>query len=220
MSKPETSELPDLQQLVLAYARPADRGAWHAFFALDTQLASLVRKATEPLLGQVRLAWWRDRLQEDVEIWPRGNPVLSSIANSWASYAAGLAPLVDGWEHLLAEPPIGPSDIEGFAAGRGQALAALSEVAGADEYREAALLAGTRWALADLAANSTAEDEQAAILNAASHYGLEPVRLSRAMRPLAILDGLAIRSIRAQGAPLFAGRRAALAALRLGMFGR
>ena len=218
MSRPDIAELPDLLRIALAWSKPPDRLAWHAVFALDTHMAALLRGASEPMLGQIRLAWWRDRLTEAPATWPKGNPVLSLLAQAWGEPAAELAPLVDGWEHLLVEK-LTPEDIEAFAAGRAAAMAALRRKLGQPDAQEAVGRSGRRWALADLASHSADPGERDAALQLAQGAGQSAI-LPRAMRPLAILDGLARRSLAAGGAPLFGGRRAALTALRLGMFGR
>lgn len=215
--QPDTLPLP--QYLAVNYAIKNQREIWRAYFALDAHLAELVRKTTEPLLGQVRLAWWRDRLQETPDAWPKGNPLLELIASGWGEQASGLGLLVDGWEHLLADPPIEQFDINGFANGRAsaiQALAALSDAAGASK---AAFEAGRRWALADLASHTANYEERERILATAQSMAIKSKSLPRELRPLAILDGLARRSIANGGAPLFSGRRAALVCMRLGMFG-
>ena len=210
-------EIPELHRLATAYAPVTSRGTWTAWFALDAHLAALVGKASEPMLGQIRLAWWRDRLGEERGLWPKGNPVLSALARDWPGDADTLIPLVDGWENLLVEPPIGPESIASFAEGRAQSLTALATAA---DHTNDVARAARRWAVADLLVHSGHAEERATILGAAKALGPEPVRLPREYRPLAILDGLARRTLAKGGGPLFEGRAAALAVLRLGMFGR
>ena len=55
------------------------------------------------MLGQLRLAWWRDRLNDDPAKWPKGEPLLGRLG-SWGERSRALVPLVDGWEALLGEP--------------------------------------------------------------------------------------------------------------------
>lgn len=216
---PETDMPPLPQSLAVNYAGAAHRDAWLALFALDAHLANLVRQATEPLLGQMRLAWWRDRLNEAPSNWPKGNPLLALIGKSWGPDADGLVHLVDGWEFMLVEPPLAELDVTGFAKGRGQAVAALGKLIGADSGSDA-VLAGERWALADLAMHTSDADDRAKVLDSAAQIKPAGARLPPVLRPLAVLNGLAQRAIDAGGAPLFSGRRAALYTLRLGLFGR
>ena len=43
---------------------PADvRPAWMALHGLDLELESVVAGTTEPMIGAIRLAWWREALQ-------------------------------------------------------------------------------------------------------------------------------------------------------------
>lgn len=208
----ETLPLP--QRLALAYAPRSVRAEMLALFAFDTHLAALVRQAREPIIGQMRLAWWRERLEEPVEQRPAGSPQLDALA-PWNGREAALVALVDGWEHLLGDA-LGEPAIASFARGRAGAFAALAE----PECEAAALLAGKRWALADLAAHLDSPGERRAVLAAADELGGAPVTLPRALRPLAVLDGLARRSLARGGAPLAAGPLSGLAALRLGIIGR
>jgi phytoene synthase len=80
--------------------------------------------------------------------------------------------------------------------------------------------AAKAWALGDLAANLSDPVERALVLAVAKEEtGYTPLG-GRSLRPLAILGGLGRRALAKGGAPLLDGRRAALAALRLGLFGR
>lgn len=207
--------LPPPQRLALAYAPRRLRGATLGLLALDAHLAALVRRTREPLLGQARLAWWRERLEEPAERRPHGDPLLDLLA-VWQGHEAGLIALVDGWEHLLG-PALDGLAISAFAEGRAAAFGALAGLAG--ESDEAGV-AGKRWALADLAAHLGNPEEKARALDAAAALGRRAIPLSRALRPLAVLDGLARRSLANGGAPLAHGPLAALAALRLGIVGR
>jgi phytoene synthase len=212
----ETLPLP--QRLALAYAPRHLREATLGLFALDAHLANLVRKAREPLLTRARLAWWRERLAEPVARRPKGDPLLDLLA-SWHEREAGLIALVDGWEHLLADR-LDTAAIAGFAKGRGAGFAGLAALAGEAGWRVPAEQAGTRWALADLAAHLGDAGERGRVLEAAQATGRRRIDLPRALRPLAVLDGLARRSLARGGAPLAEGALAGFAALRLGIAGR
>jgi phytoene synthase len=210
--------LPVSQRLALAYAPRRLRVATLGLFALDAHLANLVRKAREPLLTQARLAWWRERLDEPVERRPKGDPLLDLLAN-WRDREAGLLALVDGWEHLLADY-LDAAAIAGFAEGRAAGFAGLAALAGEEGRQAAAEQAGRRWALADLASHLGDAGERDRALEAARASGRLRITLSRPLRPLAVLDGLARRSLVRGGAPLAEGALAGFAALRLGIAGR
>ena len=210
------ADLPPLERLALAWAPPAARPASAALLALDRRLAAILRHRREPLLAQMRLAWWRDRLGEGAEAWPRGDAGLDAL-RPWRD-PAGLIPLVDGWEALLCER-LDASAIAEFAEGRAQGCAVLAAQLDERAAAAAAQAAGRVWALADLAANLSDPAERDAVLAQARAAGAAP-RLPRALRPLAVLAGLGARAVRRGGGPLLAGRGAAAAALRIGLVGR
>ncbi len=204
------SDLPAPHRLALAYAPAAARPAWTALLALDLRLAALLREAREPLLAQIRLAWWRDRLNEESASWPIGEPVLAALA-SWRGRHRLLVDLVNGWEQLLGDAPLPAERLAAMAHGRATAIAALAEVLGeGDQVRERAMHAGRLWALSDLAAhlNHPAEiaDVQALLAGEPSSMPLLP----RSLRPLPVMHALVTRH----------GGRAILVAMRLGLFGR
>ena len=50
--------------LALTYTPLSNRGALAALFSIDRAMGDVVRTTKEPLLGPIRLAWWRERLEE------------------------------------------------------------------------------------------------------------------------------------------------------------
>jgi phytoene synthase len=205
------------QAVALAWQPVRSRPALGALFALDQRLAVVIARAKEPLLAQMRLAWWRDRLTEPLAIRPKGEPLLAAITEHWTDHAAGLQALVDGWEHRLGEASDAGAKIAGFAEGRGKALAAFANLVGAGDDASGAASVGRSWALADFAAHSSGEERKGAQTLAKSEPTL--ALMSRELRGVAVLGGLSRRAL-ARGEPLMHGRGAALAAIRLGMFGR
>ena len=73
MNLAEIEILPTAQKLTLAYLGEAERAKLEPGFALDFRLARIVGAATEPMLGQMRIAWWRDMLSKPVGDRPRGD---------------------------------------------------------------------------------------------------------------------------------------------------
>lgn len=215
---PEPLPLP--QRLALNYASPPLRGPATALFTLDARLGELVAKANEPLLAQLRLAWWRDELRKPAADRARGDPVLDSVGESWGGEEKVLSALVDGWESLVGDAPLPEHAIAAFAEGRSGTFAALARLVGRADAIAAARETGTIWALADFAANVTDEEERAVAVRLAGETAPAPGKLPRILRPLAILRGLSRRALARGGGPLVSGRGDILAALRLGMFGR
>lgn len=212
-------ELPTLQRLALSYAPAPVREPTLALLALDTRLAAILRMAREPMLAQLRLTWWREQLRADPETWPRGEPLLAALL-SWSAHRDALVALVDGWEEMTGGVPLPGEALEGLASARGGAFAALAEIVGAPGDRAEAARLGANWALADVAGKlSNAEErDTAAQLVAARDW--RNGRLSRAMRPLVVLHGLAARQVRDPGEGGAQSAATLLAAMRLGLLGR
>ncbi|MBW8783917.1 MAG: hypothetical protein JF593_04640 [Novosphingobium sp.] len=192
------------------------RPLWLGFFALDGRLAGIVAKAREPVLAQLRLAWWRERFAEPATRWPKGEPLLASLT-AWDDERAALVALVDGWEALLAEPPLTAAAAEEFASGRGRMAAAIARLAGAQPTAAIAERLGADWALTDLAEHVRDPEERTTVIGLVTQRPAR-ARLPRSLRPLAILHGLAWRRLRR--ADLAHRPTDAIAAIRLGLFGR
>ncbi len=205
--------LPPVERLALAYAPARARPAWLAVLALDARLGQQLRAAREPILTQIRLAWWRDRLAEDAGDWPQGEPLLAALAE-WHGHHRRLGALVDGWEMLLGEAPLPIAALEGFVAGRAAAMEALALALECPDAAAAAHRAGGGWAIADLATHLSHPHERASARMLAAGHDWQQPRLPRALRPLAILHGLGARSLKEGG-----GESNFWAALRLGLLG-
>lgn len=210
-----TAELPPLARLALAYAPSGARPDWLTFLTLDARLAGVVRQAREPILAQMRLAWWRDRFTADPAGWPGGEPLLRDLSG-WGQHVRALGALVDGWEGLLGEAPLDEAVLESFAAGRVAALAALMGQLGTPDPGAAAL--ARRWALADLALHLGNPAERAGAVRLLDRAPAGRTS-SRALRPLAVLAGLSERAVRRGANEALDGPRALLVAIRLGIFG-
>lgn len=213
MSQSLTESLPLPQRLAFAYAPAPAKSAVLALFAFDARLAQAIRQASEPIMAQMRLAWWRDQFRLEPARRERSDELVRALDN-FAGEEAALTELVDGWESLLADQ----LDARTFARGRAAGFGALAAVLGTSS--ELAVGAGRRFALVDLAANLENVDEKQAVLAIARDEGLARVSLPRPLRSLALLDGLARRSLARGGKPLLDGPGAMLAAIRMGLTGR
>lgn len=216
LEHPET--LPPEAELALAWSGPKVRGPLSTALQLDRRLAGIVSRTREPMLGQMRLAWWREALNRPLADRPRGDVVLDAIGRDWAGREAALVQMVDGWEVLLTEERLENVKISEFAALRSAFFLALDgDLSPAAMARVAA--AGLRWATADAACAVSDDNERAALVAA----GLEPCfdgprRLPASLRGLAVLEVLALRSLKRGGRPMMEGRGASLAALRAAIF--
>lgn len=208
--------LPPEADLALAWSPPRVRRPLSMALQLDRRLARIVARTREPMLGQMRLAWWREALAKPPAERPRGDAVLDGLGPTWGGREAALVAMVDAWEVLITAERLGPEEARRFGTGRGAFFAALGEgdAAAGDALRGRLALAGSRWALADAAAGVSDEAERAALVAAGRAAGQGTGRFPRDLRGLAVLEALALRSLARGGTPLMAGRGASLAALR------
>lgn len=79
-------------------------------FAIDDALGDAVARASEPALAAIKLAWWRERLEEldkgKVPAEPRLRAAAAKLVIRGIS-GESLAGLEDGWAALLEEQPHG-----------------------------------------------------------------------------------------------------------------
>ncbi|MEJ6009001.1 hypothetical protein [Novosphingobium aquae] len=206
--------LSPLYRLALAYAPGPAKPAWLSFLSLDTRLAGLLRQARDPVLAQIRLAWWRERLEQAPCDRPRGEPLLARFAD-WPDGGSALSPLVDGWEALLGDPPLPLAALESFAQGRAAGISALAACMGlADPAPDLA----RSWAMADLACHLGDPREQALALKGLADCPA-PAGLPRALRPLLVLQRVSTRAARKGGAAHLTTPAALFTAMRAGLLG-
>lgn len=217
-----TPEAPDPlspeAELALAWSGPKVRAPLSIALQLDRRLARIVGRTQEPVLGQMRLAWWREALGKPVAGRPRGDAVLDGIGRLWHGREASLVQMVDGWEVLVTAESLGPAEAEAFGEGRGAFFAGLAGMPaeGARAVRLAA--AGRRWALADAAAGVSDPAEAAVLAETGRAVAAPAGRIPRPLAGLAVLEALAVRALARGGRPLMEGRGASLAALRAAIF--
>lgn len=210
--------LPAIGRLALVYAPAASRTQTLALLALDARLATLIRRSSEPMLAQLRLAWWRESLSQDPSAWPQGEPILAAV-RSWGSDSALIQPVVDAWEALTAPAPLGGEAMQAFAQGRAGAAAALATIVGRPDEVERARQLGLIWGLEDLAMRLGREDERAAARALAEAQPARLPRVGRSLRALRVLAGLSRRR-RVTGSEEGAASPGAVAeALKLGLLG-
>ena len=166
------------------------RPAFEALFQVDAAMGDVVARATQPALGAVKLAWWRERLEElDLGIVP-AEPRLRAVAEHLLPRGGSgveLAALEDGWATLLDE------QVEAERiADRGTALFRVGgRLLGADDEKlsgagaVAALVSVGRRGLPHLLDQARTHERPLA-----GH------RFPRALRPLTALARLAVRDLR------------------------
>jgi phytoene synthase len=129
---------------------PADaRSALLALFGIDLELGAVVAGTTEPMIGEIRLAWWREALEGlDGGAVP-AQPLLQLAAAELLPRGIGgaaLAGLEDRWLGMIANADVPPAHIAGGGALFGMAARLL----GGDQALGQQL--GEAWVLGDAAA--------------------------------------------------------------------
>lgn len=214
---PLVAALPAVARLALVYAPASARQQTLAMLALDTRLAGLIRRSSEPMLAQLRLAWWREAIAQNPAKWPQGEPVLAAL-RSWGEHAGAATALVDGWEALTAPPPLTGTQIAAFVEGRAGAAAALALALERPQDEAAARQLGRIWAVEDVTMRLAREDERTSALSLAEAHGGMP-RIGRPLRALRVLAGLSRRRRLAGGEDGVTSPAALLEALKLGLLG-
>ncbi|MFC3441413.1 hypothetical protein ACFOKF_09450 [Sphingobium rhizovicinum] len=214
------SEVAPLALLLSAHAgRDAERH--RAIWAFDARLAKVARTTSEAAIGQMRLAWWNDVVEDADGRKGRGEPVVDAMRASGAMTAPGLVAMIDGWEVLVVEPEIDAQGLRDYAVGRGGGLfRALADAADAPEWLVAA---GQLWALWDLIGHVDDPALRDAALTMARDLlpATEQARWLKEWKPLRIAFTLARQDVLAgQGAPLGISRTLAWRLLRIALVGR
>ncbi|WOF41890.1 hypothetical protein KNJ79_11605 [Sphingopyxis indica] len=205
---PDFAPYPDLRDpRVLVAVPPGRRAALTALWALAERLTALLRDTTEPLIGQIKLAWWRDMLAllaNDPEALPKGEPLLAELQATWGGQG-GLDALVDAAEAMLLAEDAGRDGAIGF----GTALFALSGGDGAS---------GQRWGLLWGAALQKDEADARRLFAEARAAPPPPRSAFAGQRALLMLDRWAAAIAARDGERRW--RSEGLLLFRLGLFGR
>lgn len=199
------------RDLVRLYWPSELRPAFDALFEIEDALAEVVTSSTQPALGAIRLAWWREALERLDKSAPPPEPRLQAAAAELLPRGvtgAMLAGLEDGWASLLDEQP----DVERIGEHGRKLFAIGARLLGADDEK---LDAAGR-----LYANELIRRRQLMQI----HYPTEELhslaghRFPRRLRPLTAFARLAARDVKQAPAiepEATPGRAAALLSHRL-----
>nr|WP_237168296.1 squalene/phytoene synthase family protein [Paracoccus shandongensis] len=110
-------------------ARPQDRPALITLYALNLEIARAPFQSREPMLAEMRLQWWIDRLDEmGTGKPPPLHDVLTPLWEAWGEGAGRIAPLAEARRRDCArEPFTAPEEVVAYVndtAGRLMGLAA------------------------------------------------------------------------------------------------
>ena len=172
---------------------------------LDLAFADVVATSSDPHLGAIRLAWWRERLEQLNEgVVVPAEPRLQAVEAALIPHGVTgkeLSQLEDAWLPLLQPLPWNQEQIEGLIL-RGRILfgigARLLGGSAADAGK-----AGELWAVVD-GARHCSDRETRELLMTAARGVLEdaPKRMPRELRPLTVLAALAAADLVLEGSGL------------------
>lgn len=183
--------------LALTYVPLSNRGALAALFAIDRAMGDVVRSTKEPMLGPIRLAWWRERLEElDAGVSAPAEPRLQAVERELLPRRISghdLAGLESGWLRLFDPFPWSIETSEAVWL-RGNLLFGLGarSVGDLDERIQAA---GGLWALVDVARHCSDRDSREMLIGQARAFPRQLAGMSfpSKLRPLSMLTALAMR---------------------------
>lgn len=213
----------DAVSLAVGLVPASRRAGFAALLALDARLAQTVASTRETMVGQMRLAWWREALTALYTAPAPAEPILRDIAAHVLGLGvsgSSLAGMTVGWEALLLGESGDAVARETYAAERGGRLFEVAgQLLGGEGKGVAA--AGRGWALADLARHSTRRDGVEAVSDeaiVALDAGLEAY-WPPSLRPLGTLALLARAEIDSAG-PNGSGWRRAYSFAKFRLTGR
>ena len=158
-------------------------------WTLDARLARLVASTTEPMIGQLRLAWWQEALGDAAGVKGRGDPLIDALRTAGEAPPTGLTAWLDGWEAMIVDV-----DLESYATGRGGGL--FQSLAGQAEVPGWLIQAGAAWALWDLSGHVNDFSISAQAISLARHKLLTDDPLwPPSWRPMRIAYALARRDV-------------------------
>lgn len=108
-----TEEMTPPTNLAIAYAPLRVRSAFALLLQVDNRLANILRSSREPIIGQIKMAWWREAFGQEPHQRPKGEPLLKALTeiDDFIPYTA-LEALVLGWEILLGSERWNQEDID------------------------------------------------------------------------------------------------------------
>ena len=137
--------------LAALLAPPAAQGRLVALLAFNYEVAKTRESVSQPMLGQIRLQWWREGVESIYAGQPRAHQVIEALAAVKAVRPLERAifeRLIDARESDLDDAPFADlAALESYAEATAGSLVLLGLQALGVEAAEAGRRAGTAWAL-------------------------------------------------------------------------
>ena len=143
----------DYDRYLSALFAPADRRRHlFALYAFNYEVAKTAESVTQPIMGQMRLQWWCDALDEIEADRVRRHEVVEALAETLRTYAlprATLNALIDAHDSDLIETPFETwAEFDAYAdATAGNVIRLAARVLGSENVNPAAHHAGIAYAL-------------------------------------------------------------------------
>ncbi len=114
------------------FAPEDKRGSLHALYAFSLELARIREIVSEPMLGEIRMQWWRDALSGEARGDVSANPVAAALLDTVAIYdlpLQALRDLIEGRAFDLYDDPMPTRfDLEGYCGETSSALIRLASL--------------------------------------------------------------------------------------------
>jgi phytoene synthase len=190
-----TSDFDPDRVLALSYVAAARRSAIAALWRVDLAMGQVLAGGREPMISQIKLAWWRESLERLDTSKAPAEPLLQEVETLVIPFGitgGELAEMERGWSVLVEADQLEAEALRTYAQARGGLLFAYSARILGHPGDDMVLAAGQAWALVDLARHSAEADESDAAL--AAVRALPPLqRMPSRLRPLTMLAALALR---------------------------
>jgi NADH dehydrogenase [ubiquinone] 1 alpha subcomplex assembly factor 6 len=143
--------------LTALFLPPALRADVLALYAFNVEISRTREIVSEPILGQIRLQWWRETIEGVYAGTPREHPVVAALSAACQTHKldrAELEALIDAREADLEDTPLADmAALEGYASETSGQITRLvmSVLGGNTQGLGAAGEVGSAWALVGLA---------------------------------------------------------------------
>jgi phytoene synthase len=179
-------ELAPPARLAIAYAPSDVRSAFALLLQIDNRFAEILRNAREPMIAQIKMAWWREAFASAADARPKGEPLLQALNEAGDRIPlSALEALASAWEALLGSERFNQEVIDVHAELRAEAI--FSTYAGWMGTVQDMRPIGRSWALEAL---------RIAFPDRVAGCNMPPAPLpkARALRPLSILT-MSVRTV-------------------------